>query len=172
MPFSFKGVTPSVFILGSSSPLCSLPDLELGSDNENRSWSASDFTLDKRVYLSLDANAITTIPFTNDQVISKSFDIVDQLESSDLDYFFIASTPNPQFTPGKTYQYEIEVQSNRNGSSFKLASGPDGMRVSNKGVVSWNVPRNFSEQEVFVIIEVTGPSGSETYESFPLSLKE
>ncbi len=126
-------------------------------------------TLDKRVYLNLSLNRLVSIPFTNDSVLLQHFDFLSELKNSELDYFFVSSNPVPTFSPGKTYSYQITVESNKKQVKYELASGPEKMQVSTTGKVTWNVPSKFKEQTVDVLVTITNGESMQTYESFTIN---
>lgn len=164
----FKGVKPAIHVVDSEAPLLGLPSLDLGDDVENRSWSANDLTLDKRVYYVVSGNMLLSIPFSNDKIVVQGFDLLEELDRSPVDYFFVASVPVRVFEPGKTYGYRINVASKRSGAKFDLTSGPEGMRVSGSGDVSWTVPKDFPDQKVDVIVGITNSANQACYETFTI----
>ena len=164
----FAGVRPGIHSVDSSAALVDLPSLQLGSDKVNRSWSASDFSLDKRVHYILQGNALITIPFSNDKIIVQEFDLMKELEQSDTDYFFVTSTPNPVFSPGSKWKYKLTAASKQRGFRYEVASGPKGMKVSRTGEVTWSVPRDFREETVDVIINVSNKIDQTGYDTFTL----
>ena len=169
MDSSQNPVAGNIHEVGTDVPLFQLPNLQLGTMGNNQEhWIRHDFTIDKRIYFNLDSHALVTIPFTNDGVIIQEFDLRKELKSSSLDYFFVSSTPNRICTPGKSYAYQIEVESNRKKFKFEVASGPEKMTVSPKGKVTWNVPKDFKEESVDVIISISDGDSLQTYDSFTI----
>lgn len=149
--------------------LFQLPNLKLGAlGNNHDSWINHDFTIDKRIYFNFESHALVTIPFTNDSVIVQEFDLRKELKNSSLEYFFVSSTPNRICTPGKPYAYQIEVESNRKTFKFEVSSGPEKMTVSPKGKVMWNVPKDFKEESVDVIVSISDGDLLQTYDSFTI----
>lgn len=167
----YRGVKPGVHEVGNEAALIDLPDLELGRTNENASWTTNDFTLDKRVYYLLSANQLITVPFSNDQVLLKEFDLKRELAEAKLDHFFITSSPDRFFTPGSTYRYQIEVQTNQRKVECTLTSAPEGMSISDKGLITWRVPKNFTDETVDVIVSVTAGEIHQSYDNFTLTQK-
>ena len=167
----YRGVKPGIHEVGNEAALMDLPDLELGNAKDNGSWTTHDFTLDKRVYYLLSANQLITVPFSNDQVIMKEFDLKGELAESKLDHFFISSSPDRNFTPGGTYRYQIEVQTNQRKIEYTLTSAPEGMSISDKGLITWRVPKNFSNDTVDVIVSVTAGEIHQSYDNFTLVKK-
>jgi hypothetical protein len=120
------------------------------------------------VYYVVSANALLSIPFSNDKIVMQSFDLLRELGNSPADYFFVASVPVRVFEVGKTYQYRIEVASRRPGAKFELTSGPEGMRVSRTGEVTWEVPEDFAEESVDVIVGITNSANQSCYDTFTI----
>lgn len=164
-----NSVAGDIHEVGTDVALFQLPNLKLGALGNNRdSWIKHDFTIDKRIYFNYDSHALVTIPFTNDSVIVQEFDLRKELKNSSLDYFFVSSTPNRICTPGKPYAYQIEVESNRKTFKFEVSSGPEKMSVSPKGKVMWNVPKDFKEESVDVIVSISDGDSLQTYDSFTI----
>jgi len=111
---------------------------------------------------------LISIPFTNDRVVIQEFDVQRALRESDVDYFFVSSTPNRTFTPGKPYAYQVNVESNRKNFKFEIATGPDKMKISPKGKVTWDVPREFREESVDVIISISDGGSLQTFETYTI----
>lgn len=164
----FKGIRSSLNVVSSQSVLTDLPDLGLGSDDSNRSWTTSDFSLDKRVHFHVQAGLLATVPFTNDKVLLQKVDLEETLRKSGTDYFFIMSVPERTFVAGQRYEYQCSVLARRDGVRFELASGPEGMEVSRDGKLTWDVPSGFTEDSVNVILNVEGSEGESLYDTFTL----
>ena len=58
------------------------------------------------------------------------------------------------------------------GVKFRVESGPKGMAVNAAGKVKWDVPADFGEKELAVIITVTDSAGQETFHSFRLTVRD
>jgi len=162
----FDGKLGGVHTLGSESRLAALPALDLGQPADNNSWSADDFTLDKRVLFVPQASQIVSIPFTNDRIIVQKFDLREALEKADVDYLYVTSLAPRSFRKGETYRYALEVVSRAGGVNFDLSSGPAGMKISATGILEWAVPDDFREDRVHVIVTVRNGKGQSMYESF------
>ena len=46
------------------------------------------------------------------------------------------------------------------------------MTISNEGVLTWDVPRNYEGKEATVIVQVSDNSHQETFHSFKLSIAD
>ncbi len=164
----FHGVKPAVFTSNGESRLVDLPDYELGKDSGNASWQTHDFTLDKRVMFVPQANQLLTIPFSNDRLLVKPFNIRAALDKANIDYLYVTSIPPRRYRPGQHFEYPIEIASRDGSPNFELSSGPEAMSVSPSGVVAWQVPGDFRESKVNVIVTAKSTGGQSVYESFTL----
>ncbi len=164
----FDGVKPAVFSLNGESRLIDLPDYELGKQMDNASWSANDFTLDKRVMFVPQANQLITIPFANNHIVVKRFDMRDALDKASIDYLYVTSTPPRTYRPGHPFEYRVEAASRNTAIEYELSSGPKEMTVSRTGVLTWAVPEDFSEAKVNVIVTVKNGMNQSVYESFSI----
>ena len=62
------------------------------------------------------------------------------------------------------------MKSKRGNVKFQVAAGPENMSVSSKGVVSWQVPSNFSEDTINVILSASDASQQEVFQSFSIAV--
>lgn len=168
---TFGGARPSLHTIDSEAALLTLPNLELGEQSSGRGWESTLMTLDKRVHYIVSNAALLSIPFTNDRIIIQHFDLAEELGKSQSDYLFVTSSPEKHFQPGKPYEIRIEVASRSPGLEFELRSGPEGMEVSNDGVVKWDVPANFTERTVSVFVGIRNSADKSIVESFTLTAK-
>ena len=122
-------------------------------------------------YLS-NAHALLTLPDTNDRIVARKLDLMQALEASEQKYLFVLSFPRAAAVPGMRYRYPLEVKSKLGGLSYTLESGPEGMMISDEGVVQWNVPVNMAGKSVPVIITVKDRDGRETFHSFDLKVSK
>lgn len=122
--------------------------------------------VDRRVHFVPSAKLLVSVPAGNTKLILRKFDPEAALDASGVDYLYVTSRP-PTAVPGKGYEYQIAAKSRKGGLKYKLDDGPDGMRLSADGLVSWTAPFDFSAAEP-VIITVSDASGQEVYHTFEL----
>lgn len=164
----FSGRKAALHTISGESKLVDLPDLELGTAKDNASWTASDFSLDKRVVYVLQASQLISIPFSNDRLLVKRFDLRETLDKAALDYLFVTSLPPRTFKKGASYDHTFEVASRAGGLQFELSSGPAGMSISPAGVLHWNVPDDFAETKVNVIVTIKNGAGQSLFETISI----
>jgi hypothetical protein len=163
----------SFYLGGMDQPFARLASLE-GIYPEGISYGKAreKITHDKRVHFIPAANLLITIPGTNDKLVLHRFDPEAALEKSDVDYLLIRTTPTTTAKRGEMYRYKMAVKSKKGGVKIRLESGPEGMKVSAEGEVTWKVPAMGDEQEVDIILAVTDKSDREVFQSFKVQLRE
>jgi S1-C subfamily serine protease len=170
-----KGLTGTgdvaLLLPGQYRPLLVLRDIE-GVMFENARFAGNKLHHDKRIHLMPDAKLLVTIPPTNDRLILHRFDLDELLAKSDTDYLFITSQPPSKFGAGESLGYQIAVKSRKGGVKYRLESGPRGMQVSATGNLSWQVPADFGEKQVNVLLAISDGTNQEVFQSFTLALKE
>ncbi len=100
----------------------------------------------------------------------RRFDLDKLLAESDTDYLFVTSTPPLLALPGEVYKYELAVKSRRGGVKTKLESGPEGMKLSAEGKLTWSVPKVPAGQSVDVIVGVADSTEQEIFQSFQIQV--
>ena len=161
-----QGVT--LYMAGNDRPLLTVPDVEVPSGNDH--WARNDFTSDKRLHLIPAAKLLVTIPETNDKLVLHRFDLDAALDKAGIDFLFVTSQPPPRAKRGDWFNYRIAVKSKKGGVKYKLETGPDGMHVSDAGLVRWKVPAA-EPAEADVIIGISDRSGQEVFHTFKVRLE-
>lgn len=159
---------PAVYSLSNQNRMIDLPDYELGKSEENSIWMKHDFSLDKRVMLIPQANQLVTIPFSSDRLLVKRVDFRTQLDKAGIDYLYVTSVAPRKFLPGRRFEYAIEIASNSKATEFAINSGPEGMSISSTGLITWDVPSDFKDSRVNVIVSIKNDSQS-LFETFPIT---
>ncbi len=124
---------------------------------------------DKRIHLIPAAKMIASIPYTNDKLIVRRFDVQEALDKSGVDYLFVTSQP-PTAVRGRDFVYQVAVKSKRGGLQFAVESGPKGMKVTNSGLVTWRVPATVAEGDHDVLMTIRDQAGQEIFHTFKLRI--
>lgn len=76
--------------------------------------------------------------------------------------FKIVSKPTNTAKPGSTYEYQVKVEANFNYTSlrYKITNGPDGMTISETGVIRWENAKA-GRHVVRVVVWAKLPDGTE-----------
>ena len=147
-------------------PINELPTLRIDLGNYPASVNLAKAS--QRIYLNIAQNRLITVPFANSSVILQEYDFYKELKESGKDYFFVSSKPNRMFAPGKLYTYQIAGETNASHVKYEIASGPEKMEITPTGKVTWNVPPNFKNESVDLIISLSNGEAMQTYDSFTI----
>jgi hypothetical protein len=163
-----------VMIPGQYRQICTLRQVPgVVRDNLNYGGNAADkMQSDKRLFLIPSAKLFVSIPTTNDKLVLRRFDLDKLLAESDTDYLFVASMPPREVRPGGIFKYDLDVKSRRGGVKTKLESGPEGMRLSPEGKLTWAVPAAAKKQTVDVILSISDATEQETFQSFQIQVQK
>jgi hypothetical protein len=165
------GGSLTFFAAGHDRPLVQLDDVE-GATNEQVAYGKLRDTLshDQRVHFILDAKVVVGIPPGNDRLVLRRFDMDEELAKSREDYLFVASQAPTAATRGAAFRFQLAVKSRKGGLKYRLDSGPQGMKVSPAGLVTWDVPADYAERDVSPIISITDAGGQEIFYAFRLDV--
>jgi hypothetical protein len=159
-----------IYLMGDARPIATLKDAELPASNE--AWTGSDFTQDKRVLFVPDGKLIAIIPRSNDRLVLHRFDIDEAMDKAGIHYLFVVSRPPSTAYRGTRLAYTPQVKSKKGKVKLKLEAGPQGMGLTAEGKLTWDVPRDFAEAEVDVILTVSDASGQEVFHTFKLAVRD
>lgn len=126
--------------------------------------------LDKRIICIPEAKLLVVVAASNDKLIINNFDVDTLLEKTGLDFLCVASSPKTNITPGKRYEYAINVKSKKGGVSYELLRGPVGLKIDDAGVVSWDVSRSEPKGTESVSIKINDKSGQEIQHNFSITV--
>ncbi|MCA9044862.1 MAG: hypothetical protein KDA69_11115 [Planctomycetaceae bacterium] len=155
---------------GSSTPLTTLAPLS-GLRPPNDAWTRSSYTSDRRVLFAPQLGYLAYIPFTNQEVMLRPFDLKKELERSGVDFLIVTSTPETTFTPGKAWNYQLQIEQKAESPvSFALQANPEGMSIDKNGKITWPVPKSQSTPAQVVVL-VKNEANDSTFHNFELSPK-
>jgi hypothetical protein len=167
------GGSLAFFITGQEQPFGQLGDVA-GVSNEQIAYGTNRdrLTHDQRVHFIPAARLVVSIPATSDRLELHRFDPDEALEKSGMDYLVVTSSPRPVAVKGQSYVYPLVVKSRKGGVQYRLDSGPDGMKVGPDGRLTWDVPADFAEAEVDVILTVRDAAGQEMFHTFKITVTD
>jgi hypothetical protein len=160
----------SVHLPGEKRPVASLPFL--ASLDTLMNWGYGVPPFEQHVFLIPDAKLLVVLPDRNDRLVLHRFDLDELLAKADVDYLFVQSQPVTIAARGQPYAYQLAVKSKKGGLKYKLESGPEGMKVSAEGKLTWSVPKDFAEGDVDVLLTIADQTGQEIFHAFRLAVKK
>ncbi len=137
---------------GESRPIFQTTDVSIPVGAEE--FPKHDFTSDKRVHFVPLAKLVAVIPDSNDRIMLHRLDVDSLISKCDFDYLFVDSLPLPEATPGKSLSYPLSIRSKKGGVHVELTAGPAGMSVTADGKVTWQVPTDFEDVDVYAILSI------------------
>jgi hypothetical protein len=166
-----KGEKPvAIFTVGRDQPLIFLNDsFEETRAEKDDQWSKEPLTVDKRYHFIPQIKRLITIALSNDYLKVRPVDIRQILEEKQVEFLYISSFPH-RAQILKPYRYQLRAESNNEGISFNLESGPEGLKVSHNGLVSWQPGENFADQDEAVIVLLKDSSGQEQLHTFHIAV--
>lgn len=154
---------------GDDRALASIPNLDPVWDRRDQ-WGGDKWTLEKRLMLIPDAQLVLQVLQTKDKIRAIHFDIEKALAESSVDYLIVTSRPPLSLKAGDTLSYELQVKSKATGVGYSLDSGPDGMKISPTGLLTWATNAK-SPAKSNIIVTVSNKSGQQLFHTFPLSVQ-
>jgi hypothetical protein len=147
------------------------------------------FLKEGRIFLSLEAAAIATVPGPWDRLVFHTVDLDEILprvageasrkaDGTTAEAFpprplVVSSVPMP-IAPGVMWKHRLRGYSKAGGVQYQLEYAPPGMSISPTGEMEWNIPDrdsyNRPQSDVDVVISVRDPAGEETLHRLKLVL--
>jgi hypothetical protein len=133
-----------------------------------KEWDGgSDLPWEKRLHYFPAAGLLVSLATGNDKLVLRHLDMAKALERVETDYLFVASEPG-RARPGQQFTYRLDVRAKKGGVKVKLDKGPEGLKVSPEGLVSWDVPGDAAETEVEVLVTVADGAEQEMFHRFTI----
>jgi hypothetical protein len=113
------------------------------------------------VYYIPSANVLITLPVGEREIVLRRVALPEVLAEQGVDYLYVDSLAPVQAHKGQSWRYQILAHASGGALSYQLESGPDGMVVTDDGLVAWNIPVGFKEPNVSAIISIRDEAGNE-----------
>jgi hypothetical protein len=150
-------------------------DTELGAIDAQvpigiNTWGREAFGIDQHFFLVPSANLLVVLSPTRNQLLLHRVDIEKLLAKANRDYLVVLSRPPAAARRGERFVYSPVIKAKKGGVKVKLESGPSGMKVGADGQVTWDVPKDFADNEADVILTVSDAGGQEKFDRFRLTI--
>ena len=136
-PRDSSKATASVYQQGYPDPLAKIQIEGVPNVVVPNQQKRDGLTIDKRLVFLAAAGALVTIPEPRDTVVVRPLDIEAELHRAGKDFLMVLSVPPRSMALGETLAYQIDARSSGGNIKYKLESGPEGMTVSDDGLVQW-----------------------------------
>lgn len=160
--------TIRLFMLGDKEPIttyASTPVCKYG-------WEElRGFGIEHSLHLIPQAKLLVVVPGPRNELRLYPCDLDAVLDKLDRDFLVFTSTPPRQFEKGKVFRYEAQVRAKKGPIEVKIDSGPNGMSMTPTGTIEWNVPADFAQDRLDVILRAKDGGGKEMFQTFSLTGK-
>ncbi len=146
----------SIIDVGSGNTIGRVPIKAIGSPSQ-RGWERHDFLVDKRYHFIVQGRQLVCIPYSNDRLFVIPCDVDAMIGKMEKPITYVTSVPPVSVTKGTQLSYQIAVSGAASEIEFELNAAPEGMTLSNEGLLTWQVPDSLSDDLVFVIITIKTP---------------
>lgn len=171
----FVGMSESgdltIFPSGKTTPVCKWGRFPSWTkEHNNRRYAGpGDLSFDKRIIFAPAAGRIVFIPVENDRIELRKFDLKTTLDESGIDYLVVVSSPKTQVKLRDKWEYQMQVLSKAGEVKYKLEFAPEGMTISDAGLITWKVPNKLGEEGEKVVVLISDKAGEQTYHTFSLT---
>lgn len=160
----------SLYTTGERTLLFKLPEMpELaGDDARFVGFNATDMS--QSLFFSPRTAKLVTLPRTRDRLLLRKFDLVAELKRAGIDYLYVDSVPPTTAEAGKPYEYQISVTCKNTPPKLSLDSGPEGMKISAAGKITWSVPADYESGDVGVIVTIQDSAGQSLFHTYSIKV--
>jgi len=158
-------VTAKIKMLGSDADFGEVSGIKIYPDKNVK----MGLLVDERINLIPRANLLIQLANNNKQLILSKWDLDKQLSESGAEYLFFLSQPPTRVVAGDDFEYQVDVKSKQGEVQFDLVSAPEGMTISETGMIKWKT-RSESPRRASIIASVTDKSRKQVFQSFELDV--
>jgi hypothetical protein len=133
-------------------------------------WDQDDLTVDKRFHLVPAARLLITLPPTNDRLVLRRLDIEKALDRLGSQALFVKTPSVLHAKAGVLLEHQMDARSQAGGVRYTLSDGPDGMRVSPSGKLTWVAPKETTGESVKAVVTVSDASGREQFHTLTIQV--
>jgi hypothetical protein len=171
-PMAASAVTASVHASGDGSRLATIHGLdEMTAAGTREHWHHDDFTPEQRFHFIPAAHLLITIPPSNDRLVLRRVEIGEMLDGAAGDRLTVVSLPTLVASAGKTLEYQVVARSKKGGIRYSLARGPEGLKVSPEGKLTWAVPSTLKGEDSTAVVAIEDASGQEIFHTLKIRVE-
>ena len=160
----------NVHVNGHTDPILTLPDIQMRPGEYGDFHGREVMTLDRRIYFMPQYGVLITLPTSNKSLVLHRLNLEKALNDSGIDYLYVTTRAPAVVKAGGIFRYQIGAKSRKGDVKYELTSGPNGMRVSNDGLVTWRTSRRSSNEPQDVIVSISDASGQTITHTFKITL--
>lgn len=155
---------------GSVEPLVELPPLE-GSEELRGQVVADPFPFSRHVFYFPSADLLVVVPKSKHQLYLHRIDLDSSLKNANGDYLFVTGPTSGDAWKGARWEAQVTVFSRKEKIQAVLRAAPPWMALSPEGKLTWEVPDDYPEAEVEVVLVLSDGVGKNLTHRLRLRLK-
>ena len=160
----------SVYVAGEAKPVTTLPLGDFRLPKVLRNLALEPPVLCRRLFFVPAAQVIAEIPETRNAVVLHRLDLDEKWNRADLEAPVVVSRPPRSVRVGETLRYQIQAISKSGKPAYKLDSGPEGMVLSESGLLQWTPAARPEPGTVGVVISISD-SDQSTFHAITLAVQ-
>jgi hypothetical protein len=164
-----KGPRVNLHMPGDSRSMCLVGEVEEFKSLPNVWGSGSG--MDERIVLVPAAQVLVTLASGNHDLVFRTVDVDALMQKSGVDYLYVKSRPPASVRRGSKLEHNLTLTSKAGGAEASLEHGPEGLKVSKAGVLTWSVPASFEGSNVTVVILLKDATAQEKFFTFQLTVE-
>jgi hypothetical protein len=163
------GTAPLIYLGTNPAPVAVLPEMDLSVCSYGLKDKVLSF--DKHLVFHPPAKAVLMLADTNDALHLYPVDLDKQLEDRGDDTMLVTTIPPVTAYLGTTLRYAIKVQSKAGNFVYRLKTFPEGMSISDDGILTWKLPNKMDAKEVPVDVIIADKRGETISHKFTLQIQ-
>ena len=152
-----------VYLVGQSKPVATLPLEDFRLPKTLRRLLEKPPALCRRLFLIPAAQVIVEVPEQRDAVVLHHLDVDEQLTQSGVGELRVVSHPPTSVRVGETLSYQIQTTSKSGKPAYKLDAGPEGMVLSESGLLQWTPTSRPPSGKASAVISITDSGQTQPY---------
>jgi len=125
------------------------------------------FPIDQRIRILPATKALIVVSSDGMRIQIQTMDLLYAIRKSPTALVRVTSFAPEAVDKGSQLTHQFEVVSTNPIVSYEMINGPPGMSVLDEGLLTWNVPANWSDTEIEVTIGIRDSQGTFVVQSFP-----
>ncbi len=124
--------------------------------------------LDKRIAFVPSAHLLAMLAPTHDELTLRRINLSTRLTEQNIDCLYVTSHPPASIKPGEMMHYQVAAESQRGDIKYRLDAGPEGMSLSDDGLLTWQAPTDSPAAVHSIIVSISDAATQEVAHTFPL----
>jgi len=157
-----------LYVTGAQQPLYYLTDLPI--DQAEMDQKNGILTADQCFHFVPHNNLLLWLSQTDNSIKVFHLNIEEKLKEAELDYLYISNPIKLQGVKGTSYKHQLIIKSENDGIIAILDSGPEGLTLSEDGMITWAIPDDFQHVDALFEVSISDNSRQKRKYSFRIQI--